>query len=397
MQRKGVKIYRRNEPVNLQKGEDTGSFPLENKDTSMSIDDLQKQINDKRLQRLQNIENDDKEERINRRQRFVAEIIEDPVEEEKEEETEMGYKKIEDLRVERLQIAKESIENNEGDDIGELPIEEENEDVGEMEVDQSSGMEGSSDDEEEDSNELDVPGSPVMELKFVPKGKRGTVKTEEQVKKEEENEDMRKIKEAEERKKRTIELVKNQVVENEEKDEHDFPSSEEDDEETIEKEFALWKLRELKRLQREFQKSEDLRKEKEEKERRQQLTDEEVKRENEKSGRGEKDRTQYKFLQKYYHKGAFYHDDSKIKKMHETHDWAKATGEDAYSDRSVMPTVMQVKNFGKASRSKYTHLTNEDTSSKDDYWRSGFITESYTNKMGGLKNLQRPTKKKRTN
>jgi len=177
----------------------------------------------------------------------------------------------------------------------------------------------------------------------------------------------------------------------------EFSSSEEDDEETIQKEFALWKVRELKRLQREFQRSEDIRKEKEDKERRQLLADDEITKENEKNGRGEKNRTQYKFLQKYYHKGAFFHDDTKIRKVHEGHDWAKPTGEDFYTDKSTLPTVMQVKNFGRASRSKYTHLTNEDTSDKEDYWRSGFITESYSSKMGGLKSLSRPNKKRRVN
>jgi len=191
--------------------------------------------------------------------------------------------------------------------------------------------------------------------------------------------------------------MKHNVDEKEEKkDEMDFSSSEEDDEETQQKEFALWKLRELKRLRREFEIVENLRNEKEEKERRQRLADDDVKKENETIGRGEKDRTQYKFLQKYYHKGAFYSDDKRIGNIHSNHDWALPTGEDSYVDKSILPTVMQVKNFGRASRSKYTHLTNEDTSNKEDYWRSEFITDSYSSKMGGMKNLNRPNKKRRT-
>jgi len=365
----------------------------DNKDKSQSIDDLQKQINDKRLQRLQNLEKEDKQDRLNRRQQFVAEIIEDP-EDKMEEESGNVNKNVEDLRVERLNMAKE-IKKESDENMEELPIEEENED-GEMQV-SSRSNESESSGEDEDDSQVDYPRSPVLELKFTPKEKRGTIKTEEQLQQEEEVEENRKKNETEERKQRTIESLKHQVDTKEEKEVDEFSSSEEDDEETIQKEFALWKVRELKRLQREFQRSEDIRKEKEDKERRQLLADDEITKENEKNGRGEKNRTQYKFLQKYYHKGAFFHDDTKIRKVHEGHDWAKPTGEDFYTDKSTLPTVMQVKNFGRASRSKYTHLTNEDTSDKEDYWRSGFITESYSSKMGGLKSLSRPNKKRRVN
>jgi len=212
-----------------------------------------------------------------------------------EEESGNVNKNVEDLRVERLNMAKE-IKKESDENMEELPIEEENED-GEMQV-SSRSNESESSGEDEDDSQVDYPRSPVLELKFTPKEKRGTIKTEEQLQQEEEVEENRKKNETEERKQRTIESLKHQVDTKEEKEVDEFSSSEEDDEETIQKEFALWKVRELKRLQREFQRSEDIRKEKEDKERRQLLADDEITKENEKNGRGEKNRTQYKFLQK---------------------------------------------------------------------------------------------------
>lgn len=71
--------------------------------------------------------------------------------------------------------------------------------------------------------------------------------------------------------------------------------------------------------------------------------------------RAEKPKGQQKFLQKYWHKGAFRQDEDILKR----HDFTEAT--ESTVDVSMLPKVMQVKNFGKRGRTKYTHLLDQDT------------------------------------
>jgi microfibrillar-associated protein 1 len=85
----------------------------------------------------------------------------------------------------------------------------------------------------------------------------------------------------------------------------------------------------------------------------------------------------YKFLQKYYHRGAFFMD--KDEEIY-SRNVAEPTLEDHF-DKTILPKVMQVKNFGLAGRTKYTHLLDQDTTRiEDNPWSN---QEKFINGKGG--------------
>lgn len=102
----------------------------------------------------------------------------------------------------------------------------------------------------------------------------------------------------------------------------------------------------------------------------------------------------YKFLQKYYHRGAFYLDeeDDVLKR-----DFAQATLEDHF-DKTILPKVMQVKNFGRCGRTKYTHLVDQDTTQFDSPWYSDTANniKFHNDKAGGMKQVfEKPSTKRK--
>lgn len=133
-----------------------------------------------------------------------------------------------------------------------------------------------------------------------------------------------------------------------------------------EAEYAAWKLRELKRLRREREAIEAKEAELAEIERRRNLTEEERRAEDEahlaaqreeKEGRGKMG-----FMQKYFHKGAFYQDESKAAGL-DKRDLAGARFADDV-DRSLLPKALQLRDqtkVGKKGATKYRDLKSEDT------------------------------------
>lgn len=166
-----------------------------------------------------------------------------------------------------------------------------------------------------------------------------------------------------------------------------------------EEEEAAWKLRELERLTRDATAKQKRTTDAEEIERRRKMTDVEVEEENERLGKNRsEDRPKYRFLQKYYHKGAFATGDEKMEQAIGNTDGNAPTLEDHF-DKSFLPSVMQVKNFGLKGRTKYTHLTDQDTTKfgNEATWSAkGNINKSLNAKAGGMRQgFTKPISKKR--
>lgn len=123
-------------------------------------------------------------------------------------------------------------------------------------------------------------------------------------------------------------------------------------------------MRELQRIKRQWEREIQREEEEEERARRENLTEEEklridTARAEETRKRKDEERGKMGFMQKYYHKGAFFQDLDILKKR----DYATEKTE-GQVDVSQLPKVMQVRDYGKRGRSKYTHLADEDTTRK---------------------------------
>ncbi|KAG6854084.1 hypothetical protein C0991_010831 [Blastosporella zonata] len=219
------------------------------------------------------------------------------------------------------------------------------------ESDESSEYETDSEEEEKHK--------PQFRPVFVPKRARVTIAEKDALLESEEAEKKREL-EAEERRKQSHDMVaesiKRELAEKEkEEDVNDI-----DDTDGVDPaaEFEAWRLRELGRMEKEKEEEVRREEEREEVERRRAMPEEQrMKEDLERANklRAEKPKGSQKFLQKYWHKGAFHQDEEILSR----HDFTAPT--ESTVDISMLPKVMQVKNFGKRSRTKYTHLLDQDT------------------------------------
>ncbi|WVO16604.1 hypothetical protein L204_104283 [Cryptococcus depauperatus] len=255
-----------------------------------------------------------------------------------------------------------------GRKVGDGGVKEESSGEEESELEDEKGKPAIRGETEEESSEYESSEESEEEVKkpafrpvFIPKNARNmtaekaAAEAEEARKKEEEMEAQRKL----DSKELAGESIRRELAEKEAVDV--IPEVDDTDGLDLSGEFEAWRARELARLLREKQAQADRDAEKEEIERRRAMPEEQRLAEDLEHARKtrEKEKGQMGFLQKYYHKGAFHQDDELLNR-----DYTGAT--ESAVDMTLLPKVMQVRDFGKASRTKYTHLTDQDTT--QDGW-----------------------------
>ncbi|KAG5649937.1 hypothetical protein H0H81_001398 [Sphagnurus paluster] len=212
---------------------------------------------------------------------------------------------------------------------------------------------------ETDSEEEEKPQLKFRPV-FVPKRARVTIAEKEAIALESEEALKKKEIEAEERRKQSHDMVAESIRRELAEKEKEEDVNDVDDTDGLDPaaEFEAWRLRELGRIKTEKEEEVRREEEREEVERRRAMPEEQRMKEDLERAeklREEKPKGQQKFLQKYWHKGAFHQDEEILKR----HDFTAPT--ESTVDVSLLPQVMQVKNFGKRSRTKYTHLLDQDT------------------------------------
>jgi microfibrillar-associated protein 1 len=243
----------------------------------------------------------------------------------------------------------------------------------------SSGDDSSSD---SSSEEEQVMAKPL----FVPKNKRNLVQSEEKKWEEEESRHEREKERVDKRKMESRAMLAKTVAtvqastNDEDVDEESggattAPPNDDDDIDREESRDA-WELRELGRLLTAMDQQKELERTRLEYERRRQMTDGECLQEDTQAGRYQAPGSNRQqgaptgtFLQRFYHRGAFYMDEQEWDETdvrHKAAEYAKAaTGEDKI-DKAKLPEVMQVKNFGMARQNmRYKGLAKEDTTDKN--------------------------------
>lgn len=221
-------------------------------------------------------------------------------------------------------------------------------------------------DSEVESDE-DYPSSrPLLKPVFVSKKDRETVAERKRMEADEEEAEEALKRRKKERKKESKRLAQEEIKREEElkkagvtefDGEEELPDDDDDDDE---EELEKWKVRELTRIK--SQKAADEKHDAEQAAilKRRSMTDEQIIRENKLDPNKRKEKGQMRYLQRYYHPGGYYQDNDEdgIRLQ----DFAQPTGADRVIDRTLLPEVLQVKKFGLKGNTKWTHLTDQDTS-----------------------------------
>eukprot|EP00026_Physarum_polycephalum_P002924 Phypoly_transcript_02933.p1 GENE.Phypoly_transcript_02933~~Phypoly_transcript_02933.p1 ORF type:complete len:431 (-),score=135.11 Phypoly_transcript_02933:86-1378(-) len=362
---------------------------------------------DRRLERLQEGASVDKEEALRRRRdrEVVAEIV-SVAKKEEDDDARPGRRPNRDTVAEIVSIKTELPDEEEDDDADarrerarQQYLKQKTEDDEAMPVEE---VEEEKEEESEEESEYETDSDydewsnrPTIQPVFVKKQARETIAERDKMLEEEEKLEELRIQEAKLRKKETITMIRDEnereriAMEMAEKGADDERIESDEEEEDEAKEYELWKQRELARIKRDREEREAMEKEKEETERRRNMSDAEIRQLD--KDKFVKEKKQLKFLQKYYHKGAFFREGGETDIQNK--DYSAPTGEDLINKESL-PKVMQVKNFGRSGRTKYTHLADQDTTQKDAPWNQ--LDPGFTQKLGGMHGgFERPALKKR--
>uniref|UniRef100_A0A9J7XKG0 Microfibril associated protein 1 n=1 Tax=Cyprinus carpio carpio TaxID=630221 RepID=A0A9J7XKG0_CYPCA len=355
--------------------EEDFQFVKKGKEAEPEMEIEEEEKSDPRLRRLLNRVTEDVEERLARHRQIaepelIAQSSEDSDEgtwhpereesSEDEEEEEVDDEEIERRRAMMRQRAQER--KNEEMEVLEVEVEEEG----------KSGEESESESEYEEYTDSEDETEPRLKPVFIRKKDRVTVAEREAEEQRQKELEIEAKKQVEERRRYTLKIVE-------------------------EEEYEAWKVRELKRIKRDREDREAIEKEKAEIERFRTLTEEERRAELRTNGKvvtNKATKGKYKFLQKYYHRGAFFLDEEQDVFRR---DFSAPTLEDHFN-KTILPKVMQVKNFGRSGRTKYTHLVDQDTTSFDSAWaqESAQNSKFFKQKAGGVRDVfDRPTVHKR--
>ncbi|CAL9770039.1 unnamed protein product [Musa acuminata subsp. burmannicoides] len=344
------------------------------------------QKDDRRLRRLAESRTENKEEvRADHRRIRQAEIVLTTEEENNRLEGLELEEEDEDAIEERRRRIKEKLLQREQEEAALLPVEEEEE--AEEEEEES---------EYETDSEEEQMGIAMVKPVFIPKSQRDTIAERERLEEEERRLEELVKKRLDERKVETKQIVVEEIRKDEEiqknlEAEANISDVDTDDDMNEAEEYEAWKTREIARIKRERDDRDARLKEKEEIEKVRNMTEEERReweRKNPKPLSAPKQK--WRFMQKYYHKGAFFQSSSDDHAATAgtddifRRDFSAPTGEDRM-DKTILPKVMQVKHFGRSGRTKWTHLVNEDTTDWNAPWSmNGPLRSKYNAKMAGM-------------
>ncbi|KAK3510161.1 hypothetical protein QTP70_026747, partial [Hemibagrus guttatus] len=381
--------------------EEDFQFVKKGKEAEQELEMEEEDVSDPRLRRLMNRVSEDVEERLARHRHIaepelIAEFSEDSDEEiwhqehEESSEDEEEEEEVDDEEIERRRaMMRQRAQERKNEEMEVMELEEEG----------KSGEDSESESEYEEYTDSEDEMEPRLKPVFIRKKDRVTVAEREAEEQRQKELEIEAKKHAEERRRYTLKIVEEEAKKEFEENKRTLAALEalDTDGENEEEEYEAWKVRELKRIKRDREDREAIEKEKADIDRFRNLTEEERRAELRVSGKvitNKASKGKYKFLQKYYHRGAFFmNEEQDVFKR----DFSAPTLEDHFN-KTILPKVMQVKNFGRSGRTKYTHLVDQDTTSFDSAWaqESAQNIKFFKQKAGGVRDVfDRPSVQKR--